>query len=180
MSIGCGRLKIPWVGKSVGLGYLSTNCHLMVKTRLFSYPWKAVKIFKKKKEKKIIPEQCHSILIHISCMCNPFIIELIDSFTPFMILLSLNMICMYYNCNFTVRLENHCSRADKIHYSMNKLHSVRGGKNRRQWGGRQRGYVVAVVKNHRKHVELSSMNNGIKKKPVINSSNLQTSLYLAG
>ena len=35
MSIWCGRLKIRWVGKHVGLGFLLTNCHLMVKTRLF-------------------------------------------------------------------------------------------------------------------------------------------------
>ena len=31
----CGRLKIPWVGKCVGSGFLSTNCRLMVKTRQF-------------------------------------------------------------------------------------------------------------------------------------------------
>ena len=35
MSIWCGRIKVPCVSKSVGLGFLSTNYHLMVKTRLF-------------------------------------------------------------------------------------------------------------------------------------------------
>ena len=32
---GCGRLKIPLVGKSVGSGFLSSNCCQMVKRRLF-------------------------------------------------------------------------------------------------------------------------------------------------
>ena len=31
ISIWCGRLMIPWVGKSVGFVFLSTICHLMVK-----------------------------------------------------------------------------------------------------------------------------------------------------
>ena len=35
MSMWCERLKIPWAGKSVGSGFLLTNCCLMVKTRLF-------------------------------------------------------------------------------------------------------------------------------------------------
>ena len=49
MSIWCGRLNIPWVGKSVGSGFLSTNCRLMVKTRLFRFildrPYKSSRMF---------------------------------------------------------------------------------------------------------------------------------------
>ena len=32
-----GGLKIPLVGKSVGLGFMLTNCHLMEKTRQFRH-----------------------------------------------------------------------------------------------------------------------------------------------
>ena len=35
LSIWCGRLLIPWISKSVRSGFLSTNCHQVVKTRLF-------------------------------------------------------------------------------------------------------------------------------------------------
>ena len=35
ISIWYGRLKIPWVCKGLGSGFPSTNCHIMVKTRLF-------------------------------------------------------------------------------------------------------------------------------------------------
>ena len=48
---GVGGLKIPWVSKSVGSGFLLTNCQLMVKIRLFRLfhdrQYKKEKMYKK-------------------------------------------------------------------------------------------------------------------------------------